>query len=136
MTTPEAEYSASVDDGHLDTKRPLRGASERKKRPGKMPGSFFGKGLFRGREATPSSARITGGDAPSPPKAKRQKNKNRKNVSKYQKSALTHCLRQRTCALPGAAPLLAIGEGRPPRFALPPPGAKTGAEDIPPEPAS
>ena len=70
MTTPEAEYSASVDDGHLDTKRPLRGASERKKRPGKMPGSFFGKGLFRGREATPSSARITGGDAPSPPEGK------------------------------------------------------------------
>lgn len=40
---PEAEYSASVDDGHLDTKRPLRGASERKKDRAKMPGSFFEK---------------------------------------------------------------------------------------------
>ena len=82
---------------------------------------------------------MTGGAAPSPPTGGSPKGGGEsfclsapQNVHEWiPKGALRTC-KQVPCALPGAAPLLAIRDGLPPRFALPPVGGKDRGEKISP----
>nr|CDL67206.1 unnamed protein product [uncultured bacterium] len=102
---------------------PVRG----KKTGQKCPVLFLKSGLFRAREATRSSAQITGGYAPSPPKTKRQERQKRKWLKESRRAHISIASQCPCAPLRRAVPIRI-----PPALRAAPDGGKNRGERYPP----